>query len=132
MPGGPTLIGLGAFAAIKLTGYSVAGSALNRWNDVSAPHPLAFGGARTLLGLGAGVAYGSLALRAGVDHSELLFYLGLLPVRLAEWSAMLWLFYRASSRPRSVDALRGSLWSYCLDIPAILAAFTVPGGFWIC
>jgi hypothetical protein len=54
---------------------------------------------------------------------------------MLEWLAVLCLFYRdvpqvTAKRWRYVFA--GIGWSYVLDIPAVIAAFTIPGGFWVC
>jgi hypothetical protein len=132
MPGAPSLLGLGYYAAIKLAGYSAAGLLINRRYRAPGPHPVLFGTARMVLGLVAGLTVGAL-LR--VAHNELLFYLVLAPVRMGEWLLVLWLFYGRAGLPRSRWlwlSVLGSLWSYLLDLPAILAAFTLPGGMWIC
>jgi hypothetical protein len=54
---GPAPMGFAYFAAIKLAGYTVAGSRLNRVYRTAAPKPLVFGIARTTLGINAGVAF---------------------------------------------------------------------------
>jgi hypothetical protein len=63
------------------------------------------------------------------------FYVALLPVRLVEWSLVIWFFFersRESGFRLTGYSILGSLWSYLLDVPAIFAAFVVPGGMWIC
>jgi len=134
MPFGPSLLGLTYFAGIKLVGYSAAGAYVNRHERVVQPRPIVFGLARTAIGLGAGIAYALTVSQLAITRGELTFYLGLLPIRVLEWLAVLWLFYRATSErrhwPRYV--LAGIGWSFFLDLPAILAAFTLPGGVWIC
>jgi hypothetical protein len=63
---------------------------------------------------------------------------GLLVDRLQRRSSLasvLALFYPSlRRRPKRLllFCILGSLWSYLLDVPAILAVFTIPGGSWIC
>jgi hypothetical protein len=58
----------------------------------------------------------------------------LLPVRIAEWWFLIWLFYdRKLREPAKGWRMVGlcTVWSYVLDLPAI-AGFFVTAGFWIC
>jgi len=74
-------------------------------------------------------------LGLGLTKSESAFYLLLAPIRLAEWLLIIWLFYGRKNpdlRRLVVYAVLGSLWSYVLDLPAILAVFILPAGAWIC
>jgi hypothetical protein len=135
LPFGPSALGVAYFTTIKLVGYSVAGRYINRTDAVSRPAPLTFGVTRTALGIAAGISYGFALSKIGIANTEFAFYGGLLPVRTLEWLAVLWLFYRGvprvtAKRWRYVGA--GIGWSYVLDIPAVIAAFTIPGGFWVC
>jgi hypothetical protein len=135
MPFGPSALGAVYFTGVKLAGYSAAGAYLNRRAATHHPTPLVFGAARTILGVAAGVTYGYILSRFSVSNTELAFYAGLVPVRIFEWLAIIWLFYRknpqiAANRARYVA--QGIGWSYVLDLPAVLAAFAIPGGFWIC
>ena|SRR5882672_3877489 len=135
MPGGPTLVGVASFAGIKLVGYGVAGYQLNRLCHTTKPHPVVFGLIRTTLGVAAGIAFASVALEWQVTRAEAVFYVGLAPVRMLEWLLMLWFFYVRSglSRGRWVKySVLGSLWSYLLDVPAVLSVIVIPGGVWIC
>ena len=135
MPAGPMPLGPAYFAAVKFAGYTAAGVWLNHRYGQSTRRPFAFGMARTALGVAAGFAFGLLALGLGLTKSELAFYLLLAPIRLAEWSLIIWLFYgreEPNLRRLVVYAALGSLWSYVLDLPAILAVFILPGGAWIC
>ena len=129
MPMGPAPLGLLYFAGVKLAGYSVAGYQLNRFIVSPHPRPIVFGLARTALGLVAGVSFGFLVLKFGLGKSEPLFYVALLPVRVAEWLLILWYFYFGAgfSRRRLLrfTAAR-TVWSYRLDLPAIFAVFTLP------
>src|SRR5690349_1865704 len=100
MPFGPSLLGLTYFAGIKLAGYSAAGAYVNRHEHATRPRPIVFGLARTAIGLGAGIAYVLAVSRMAITRGELTFYFGLLPIRVLEWLAVLWLFYRATSDRR--------------------------------
>ena len=134
MPGGPSLLGLGYFVGVKLVGYTAAGYWLRARCPLRAP-PLAFGAARTALGLAVGIAVTSLLGLAGWDRATPLFFLALVPVRFWEWRLTLhWFTARDGLTPiqRSTYALGGIAWSFALDLPAILAVFTIPGGSWVC
>ena len=135
MPGGGTILGIGYFAAVKLAGYSAAGVFINRREKVQHPHPVLFGSARTVLGVAAGMSYAFTLGSFSVSNQEIVFYAGLIPLRIVEWLLLLWLFYRNTpgTRRRWVWYIAlGVIWSYVLDLPAVFAAFTLPGGFWIC
>jgi hypothetical protein len=138
MPGGPSgsaIIGLVTFPAVKFAGYSLAGYVLKgRYGDPGV-HSLSFGAARTLLGVVAGISY---AICAGsLATSEVAFYLGLIPVRVVEWSLIIWVFFEYGnpdakwSRRFKYSAL-GVIWSYILDLYVILPILYIPGWFWIC
>jgi len=132
MAAGALPLGIAVFAAVKLAGYTLAGRRLNRVNTVTRPSPLLFGAVRTVLGVVAGVSYAALTQKFGIDRSAVWYYVDLFPVRQIEWLVMLLLFYPHSTRRRYVDSTLGTLWSYCLDLPAVALAFMIPGGFWIC
>src|SRR5262245_46052221 len=96
-----------------------------------------FGLARTVLGVVAGVSFALLAERSGLLRSELLWYVCLFPVRLMEWLLVLWLFFERKAAQKDPGwlagaSMLGSLWSYVLDVPAVLSVFVVPGGMWVC
>lgn len=135
MPFGGSLLGAAYFTGVKLIGYSAAGSFLNRRLETEAPHPIAFGAARTAIGVGFGIGYATLLSSWAIGRAEAWFLLGLIPLRVLEWLLVLWVFYR---RAPTLDARRtglvaaGVAWSFVLDIPAIFAMFVLPGGFWIC
>lgn len=135
MPGGPSLLGVAYFSAIKLAGYSFAGHYLNKQEKVDTPTPFKFGAGRTALGVIVGVPYALTVGSLFPDLAMPLFLLGLVPIRLGEWIAMIWIAYRTGSGPwtrRWKYAAQGMVWSFALDAPAIGAAFVLPGGFWIC
>jgi len=144
MPGGATTFGFAAFAAVKAAGYTGAAFYLSHAYGTawSVRRKLGIGLARTVLGIAVGVTYGTawgLLLTNPQNPNEApmlaLFYGLLLPVRLAEWWLLLWFFF---DRPL---AGKGRIWkyaalgtglSYALDGLAVVAAFVVPGGMWIC
>jgi hypothetical protein len=135
LAGAPTFIGIAAFAAVKLAGYSAAGAWFRRAYGARHPHPIVLGIARTVLGMVVGISFAASMESLGVLRNMALYFLLLLPVRLAEWLATLWVFYRREQPLRGrrwKHAAVASAWSYLLDLPAIFAAFVVPGGMWIC
>lgn len=87
------------------------------------------------MGVAAGVTDAFALSRFHVSNTELVFYAGLIPVRVLEWFGVLWFFYRARSpvaARKTLYAVHGIAWSHFLDLPAVLAAFVIPGGFWVC
>ena len=134
MPAGPAPLGLACFAAVKFVGYTVAASFIKRRIPDSSASPWLVGGVRTVIGLGAGVGVGYVADQLQILRSEFGFYALLAPVRICEWLLLLGLFFRRDwDWPRSLKlAALGTVWSYVLDIPAIMAVFVIPGGAWIC
>jgi hypothetical protein len=144
MPAGISHPGFGyaTFCAIKFAGYTAAAHFLSMSydRDVSA---WKVGAVRTLIGMAAGAAYfgpvgsdethGACAGR----HTRRVpaFYLaGLLPVRIAEWWLLIWLFYDRKLRELAKGwrmVWLGTIWSYVLDAPAI-AGFIATAGFWVC
>jgi hypothetical protein len=84
--------------------------------------------------LAAGIGAAYLASQLGILRSEVGFYALLAPIRMCEWLILLRLFFHRDwkwSRSLKLAAL-GTVWSYVLDIPAIMAVFVIPGGAWIC
>jgi hypothetical protein len=141
MPGGISTpsFGYATFCAIKFVGYTAAGHFLSMQydRDVSA---WKVGAVRTLIGMVAGAAYFGLwwiidPRFPGASSSFLWPYLaGLLPVRIAEWWLLIWLFYDRELRQVAKDwrmVALGTIWSYVLDVPAI-AGLIATAGFWIC
>ena len=144
MPAGPTFAGFGYFAGVKALGYTAASFAMKRGyalRGVTKPNVLAVGLTRTLIGVAAGALYGGLWI-AVLSHREVnswspaaAYYCGLLPVRIAEWSLLIWLFFDRGLHDRArlwKWAGIGTLCSYALDVIGVAAAFVIPGGFWIC
>ena len=140
MPMGPAPLGFTAFVAVKFAGYTAAAKLLQR--AYKAPHvgTLKVGSARTALGVAAGLAYGAVWWSAtrnvnGAGPSMFWYFLGLVPVRIGEWSLILWMFFDRNSpdrKRRLTFAGLGSIWSYALDAIGVGAALVIPGGMWVC
>jgi len=142
MPGGISHPGVGyaTFCAIKFAGYSAAASFLSMQydRDVSAWKA---GAVRTLIGMVAGAAYFGVwrlidPRHLGMGGSDIpwTYLLGLVPVRVAEWWFLIWLFYDRELRQIAKDWRMvglGTVWSYVLDAPAIFG-FLATAGVWIC
>lgn len=142
MPAGPGPIGFVAFTGVKFVGYVAASLALQNAFKSSRNVWIA-GLARTGIGLVAGVTFGGvwILLSSRFENrwpdwvAYSVFFGLLIPIRLAEWSLLIHLFFDKGLVQRARDlkyAAFGSLWSFVLDAVGIFAAFVVPGGFWIC
>jgi hypothetical protein len=135
VPGGPTEVGFAAFVGVKLVGYTVAGFKLRAAYQREGRVPIAFGVSRTLLGVAAGLAYGSAVPSVASGVGMLALYAGLLPVRLLEWLGIIAVFFdRRLGEPGRLlkYSLAGIAWSYVLDAVAILLALITPGAIWVC
>jgi hypothetical protein len=144
MPMGPSPSGFLYFAGVKFLGYSGYAHFLrSKLFDDNASGGMSrtfeIGGARTAIGIAAGLTYGGLSMTTGLfghgDMASLAYLLGLLPVRVGEWWLLLWFFFRNKTRDRlktSQGIGGGILVSYALDAIGIAAAFVLPGGFWVC
>ena len=141
MPGGAGAVGYLAFGLVKAAGYTVVARSLKRMSGAegpAAPKVLSVGLARTGVGIAVGLAYGWLWLTFGPesDLSPLIYYALLFPIRLAEWGVVLWFFFGRNTTPPEgfywKGTLLGTAASYGLDAIGVVAAFVVPGGFWIC
>jgi len=146
MPAGISNPGLGyaTFCAIKFAGYTAAAHFLSKSYNRDDLASWKVGAVRTLIGMAAGAVY-FFALWFLFDRTAhppggmfggvpTLYLAGLLPVRIAEWWLLIWLFYdRALSQPAKGWRMVGlcTIWSYVLDAPAI-AGFFATAGFWIC
>ncbi len=136
MPGGLDLDATqsyAAFAAVKLVGYSASTIIFNQRSPDTKANPVLFGITRTLLGMLLGAAVGI----AGLVTLELAFWVflfALVPFRLFEWFATLWLFFRKSVEFRNQvggNVAIGTAISFGLDLPAAVG-FLITGGLWIC
>jgi len=135
MPFGPEPLGLVYFAGTKFLGYTAAAFYIKRRIPESCASPWLIGGVRTAIGLCAGMGAVYTANHLHIPKSEFGWYALLAPIRICEWLILLGLFFRNPTWdwPRSVKlAALGAIWSYALDIPAIMAVFVIPGGAWIC
>jgi len=135
MPAGPEALGFAYFAAVKFVGYTAAAVYLKRKIPRSIASPWLLGGVRTAIGIGVGMGAVWIASKLGILKSEVGWYVLLAPIRICEWLILLGLFFRhpAWEWSRSLKlALLATVWSYILDIPAVLAVFVIPGGAWIC
>ncbi|MGY2909412.1 hypothetical protein [Bradyrhizobium sp. URHC0002] len=145
MPVGISHPGLGyaTFCAIKFVGYTAAAQVLSVSYNRDDLASWKVGAVRTLIGMAAGAGYYGLwrvlgpdAFRtgAGYDSFPYLYLAGLLPVRIAEWWLLIFLFYdrklRQPARGWRMVGL-GTIWSYVLDAPA-MAGFIATAGFWVC
>jgi len=125
-----------AFAVIKFAGYTLAAWHLNRRYADATSHFALVGITRTIIGMIFGAALGLVAYRLMVfgGLGLLVFLVGLIPVRLIEWWIIIRLFYDQSMQNKEKDwkyVFLGTMWSFALDIPALLG-FIGTGGFWIC
>lgn len=145
MAGAPTAAGFLYFTGIKAAGYTAASVVLKIGYGLrGAPKPSvwAVGLTRTGIGLAAGALYGGLWILAmnkfntmEGEGSAILFYVFLLPIRLAEWILLIWLFLDRGLQQRGrmwKYAAFGTICSYALDAIGVAAAFVLPGGIWVC
>ena len=143
MAGAPTAVGFAAFAGVKAIGYTAASLVLKRGYQAVAPvkaNVLTIGLTRTGIGLCAGLIYGGLWILAAnrmpeADNWYIYYYAFLFPVRLVEWTFLIWLFFDRSLHDRTrlwKFIIFGTICSYVLDAIGVGAAFVLPGGFWVC
>ena len=143
MAGAPTPVGFAAFAGVKAIGYTAASFVLKRGYQALAPvnaSVLTVGLTRTGIGVAAGLVYGGLWILVvnqmkEADNWPYYYYAFLLPVRLAEWTFLIWLFFDRTlhDRVRLWKYIAfGTICSYILDAIGVGAAFVLPGGFWVC
>ena len=141
MPMGPAPLGFAYFVGVKFVGYTAAACAIRRTYPEFKGSVLKVGAARTAIGIGAGAAYGALWFLIGskaakiADPNIILYFVGLLPVRIAEWMWLVHLFFDRGLKDRAKafkDAAAGTVWSYCLDAIGMAAALVIPGGIWVC
>jgi hypothetical protein len=138
MPGGidHPAVGYLTFCAVKFAGYSIAARFLSHRYARTDRNSLVVGGARTLIGMAAGAGcYAVLCAFPRITGPSGLGYVaGLVPVRIAEWWLLLWLFYDRPLRQKAKDwrmAALGTVWSFVLDVPALVGLFFT-GGLWVC
>jgi hypothetical protein len=59
-------------------------------------------------------------------------YLTLAPLRVLQWGFVVWVFYECRSSPGRLPrlatrALIGTVWSYVLDLPAVVLGISMSG-----
>jgi hypothetical protein len=143
MPAGQGAIGYVAFAGVKFVGYTLAALALKKAHPSASTSIIKVGLARTGIGIVTGALFGGTWLLLSTRFENrwpdwmagFVFFGLLIPIRLAEWSLLIHLFFDRGLVQCARDlkyAAYGNLWSFVLDGVGIVAAFVVPGGFWIC
>lgn len=146
MAGGPSPLGFAYFAGVKAVGYTAAAAVLKRgYGLASQPRPAVWsvGLTRTAIGIAAGLLYGGAWIwvigRFFTNFSgtweAILYFAFLLPIRFAEWSLLIWIFFDRGLHDRIRQwqyAGFGILCSYVLDAIGIGAAVIIPGGVWVC
>ena len=130
------VLGYVAFCAVKMAGYSMAAHQFNNLYQKKETSPFLIGGVRTLIGMAVGALYFFTwtTLHAGSVSHPLYYLSGLVPLRFIEWWALVWLFYDRPLKQRGKGwgmATAGTLWSFFLDVPALLG-FIVTGGMSVC
>jgi hypothetical protein len=138
MPGGFTEpLGILAFPAIKVIGYTAFALYLNKAFPDKARNIFIVGISRMLLGLAFGTALAFLSFPFVFVYGIgfLVYLIGLVPVRVLEWWLIIKGFY---SRDRPLEwaelkkpILLGVISSFLLDIPA-LTGLVYAASFWIC
>lgn len=143
MPAGGTAMGFAYFGIVKLAGYTTATAFFKNGFDEPSDHSVfKLGLARTAIGLAIGTAYGGVWLLlqkflpqlSKMDLLPVLFYfLILFPIRLFEWRLLFRVFFpKATAGKKFKYSMIGTFVSYVLDAIGMVAAFVIPGGFWIC
>ena len=138
MPGGFTQpLGLLAFPAIKAAGYTAFAFYLNTVFRQKPRNIFAVGISRMFLGLifGTCLALLSFPFAAAFDFGFVVYFIGLIPVRILEWWIVIKVFY-GSDPPLTLSDIRvplvfGVLASFVLDVPALLG-LVYATDFWIC
>jgi len=105
-----------------------------------APSSVKAGVVRTLIGLVVGVAVGlgfwTIPFFSKHDSAgSILFFSLLVPVRVGEWSLLLWWIYRIRpfSEAHGMKLITyGLLVSFALDAIGIICSMVLPGGMWVC
>ncbi|MBI3723329.1 hypothetical protein HY251_05160 [bacterium] len=121
-----------AFVVVKLLGYALAGSMLNKAFEQQAS-PWKIGFARTAIGIAGALAFTALwSLIVGFEDFQpwhrVAWLLGLSVTRIIEWKITFSLFY-TTPRRSFATAVMGTVWSQILDTPAWIA-FRLIIGWW--
>ena len=143
MPFGPAPLGFAYFAAVKFVGYSTFAGLLNsKLSQSSCRMPSAWKSGLVRTGIGVavgtvvGLAFWKLLPFEWLDrYGGVLFWCGLIPVRVLEWYFFLWLLYRQCHlrpRQRALAITGGIVMSFLLDAVGVFTMLIVPGGAWVC
>ncbi len=123
------------FGAVKFIGYTAYAYSLKKLLNSPETNIYVFGFVRVLIGLIIGYAYFNLfQLIYTEGNVDVLYYLCLLPLRLAEWYLIIWWFFgKGILNPKQIInyAVLGTVLSCVLDIPAAFVFIQV-SRFWIC
>ena len=134
MPMMPGPVAVIPYLGIKFVGYTLAAYYLNRRSYAVKPvTPLKLGSGRTLIGVVVGIPTTMLLLSIYQNAGSFgVLYFWMAPVRLAEWLAVIWFFYRPTKGIWAVapvvDSLIGVGLSYALDL---LAGFLISAMPWM-
>lgn len=139
MPGGlGEPLALLGFPAIKAAGYTAFAVYLNSLYPHRPRNIFLVGLFRMLLGLTFGTILATLSFPfVFVFGIGLLIYLGgLIPIRILEWWITIKTLYKNEEGKISWSDAKpaithGVVWSFILDIPALIG-LVYAGGFWIC
>lgn len=130
------LLGFAAYLLTKFTAYSGWCYLGLAWFDPTrspkATGSLFYGLVRLLMGIVFGLAifFAALTLNNAVKNSLLTYFVVYVPVRVIEWSLMLWILRREGTFPRYLLWVGGGVILSCLaDIPlGVMEGGVVPVG----
>jgi hypothetical protein len=130
------IIGYLTFCVIKFLGYAFAARFLSCAYARTNLSAWKVSAARTLIGMATGALYlwAAVRLAPAARLDDAFHYLLLVPIRITEWWLILWFFYDRLLEHKKrgwLCVICGTLWSFVLDVPAILG-LVATGGFPIC
>jgi len=129
------------FSVYKWLGYSLAGKLLNTCYAKRYPSAWKVGLVRALIGMAVGGMFTltwylleshgffrNLGMTMGRGGSSLYYLAALIPVRIAEWSLIIWIFYDRKfdkAGKAIIFIVSGVVWSFLLDLPVVLGLLQV-------
>ena len=132
------LLGYVGYASLKFVGYTLAARVLKSLLRRPDAGVWRVGALRTGLGIVVGAAYTALwaklashglfeglPLSGGRGGAIVWYLVGLIPVRVLEWSWLIWFCFDRQLEHRGREAVGvglGVLWSFVLDLPALIPA----------
>lgn len=131
------VLGYFVFCGIKFFGYWAAAVLLKNLYSGVEKSSAWIGATRTLLGMLAGGLFWLLIggeSGASRTDSEVIFFGTLIFLRVIEWWLLIWFFFDRKFvyvRKDWLMVVLGVIWSFVLDIPAVLGLL-MTGGFRIC